>query len=326
MGNVSSLSVAGMPVLPGLNSYMTTGNVFFVDSGTGSDTGGQGWGETVDEPFATLDYAIGRCTASNGDVIILAPGHAETVTTQILMDVAGVHVIGLGLGDNRPTFTVNANIWCVYCNADDCKITNIKFATGSSTNAASEMLRVNADEFTIQGCEFDMLYDMYNMVKIAGGDNIQILDCVFKNRVLAEADAVPQSAILDKEGTSTIVKNCRFSDLQAEKGNRWRSAAVRGGKKGASGSVQDQGCLLIQDCTFLARGIATATRTAGASGFQATVNCVGISTSSNTAVGSIFTPTYQHIIETYNVAAVNKQNLLMASTSDRRLKKDIAYL
>ena len=45
------------------------GDIWFVDAGSGTD--GDGYGQNPDAPFATLDYAVGKCTASQGDVIYL---------------------------------------------------------------------------------------------------------------------------------------------------------------------------------------------------------------------------------------------------------------
>ena len=75
------VNIGGMPIL---NSY--AGNVFWVDSGAGSN-GNKG---TFARPFATIDYAIGQCTANNGDLIMVMPGHTETVTAAagIAVDVA----------------------------------------------------------------------------------------------------------------------------------------------------------------------------------------------------------------------------------------------
>src|SRR5690349_3795433 len=78
------------------------GDIYFVGSGVTGATDAAGYGKTPDAPFATLDYAIGQCTASQGDVIYLLPGHTET-TTAIALDVAGVRIIGLGWGRIRPT-------------------------------------------------------------------------------------------------------------------------------------------------------------------------------------------------------------------------------
>jgi hypothetical protein len=126
-----------------------------------------------------------------------------------------------------------------------------------------------------------------------------------------------QQAILNIGGTRVLVKNCRFNDIHADAAHKWK-ACIEGGKLTAS--------LDVEDCTFVCRGIATRTRTAAASGYMATKFCRGISPSSNTAVGSIFTPTYQFMLETYNVAAVNKVGLVMVTTSDIRLKTQVVYL
>ncbi len=59
--------------------------------------------------FSTLDAAIGSCTANAGDVILVAPGHAEAVTaTSIAVDVAGITIINLGNAENQPIYTFGA--------------------------------------------------------------------------------------------------------------------------------------------------------------------------------------------------------------------------
>lgn len=88
-----------------VDQSMTTGDVFFVHSGTGTD--GAGYGQNPDAPCATIDYAVGLCTASKGDRIYVMPGHAETLTaaTSCVVDVEGVQIIGLGTGALRPKLT-----------------------------------------------------------------------------------------------------------------------------------------------------------------------------------------------------------------------------
>lgn len=100
-GFPNGLTIQNVPVV------ITPGaKVFWVDSNSGSN-GNKG---TFKSPFATVDYAYGRCTASKGDVIIVKAGHAETVASAgaINGDVIGVTVIGLGEGATRPTFTFSA--------------------------------------------------------------------------------------------------------------------------------------------------------------------------------------------------------------------------
>jgi hypothetical protein len=312
----NGVSSFGVPVVP----VMTVGNTFFVDSGVGANTANQG--KSPKTPFATLDYAIGRCTASNGDVIIVAAGHAETLTAAIALDVAGITIVGLGNGDNRPSFTLTASAApAITISADDQKISNLRFYCATAgTSYLKNLLRVAASDVDVIGCEFKINQVMTHTVRIVSGDKITIKDSVFINQYAPGAGAAgikAQNAILNIGGTRVLVKNCRFNDIHADKAHRWK-ACIEGGKLTAS--------LDVEDCDFVCRGVATKTRSAGASGYMATKFCRAISPSSNTAVGSILTPTYQYILETYNVAAVNKQNLLMASTSDIRLKTQVVYL
>lgn len=303
-----------------VNETLTTGNIFYVYATTGSDA--VGYGRNPDAPFATIDYAVGQCTASQGDMIFVMPGHAETVTAAIAVDVAGISIIGLGNGDNRPSLTLTATTApCFTVSADDVKISNIRFYCATAgTSYLKNLLRVAASDVVVSDCEFKINQVMVHTVRVVSGDKVTIKNCVFLNTYAPGAGAAgikAQNAILNIGGTNVLVKECRFNDIKADAAHKWK-ACVEGGKLTAT--------MVVDHCQFVCRGIATRTRTAAASGFMATVNCFGISPSANTAVGSIFTPTYQYLIETYNVAAVNKQNLLAASTSDRTLKTRITYL
>ena len=95
----NGLTVRGLPVL---NSY--PGSTFWVDSVNGAD-GNPG---TFQRPVATIDAAVGKCTASRGDLILVKAGHLETLTTAsaLAVDVIGVSIVGLGLGNNRPQLTL----------------------------------------------------------------------------------------------------------------------------------------------------------------------------------------------------------------------------
>ena len=95
------ISSFGIPVLGG-GDLTTTGNVFFVHNSTGSDSNdGIGPGSAL----KTLDYAIGKCTADQGDTIIIMPGSDETVATTVEVDVAGINIIGLGHGQSTAMLT-----------------------------------------------------------------------------------------------------------------------------------------------------------------------------------------------------------------------------
>lgn len=73
-------------------------------------------GSSPDTALATLDSAFDKCTANQGDVIVVMPGHAETIVAAagVAHDVAGVSVIGLGVGEARPTFTFGTSTAATY--------------------------------------------------------------------------------------------------------------------------------------------------------------------------------------------------------------------
>lgn len=133
---------------------ITTGNIFWVDSGIGvNDTA---HGGDPDTPVATIDYAIGLCTASNGDVIYVAPGHTESInatTALFLCDVAGVSIIGLGNAANRPLITVGtATTAEVNITAQNVLLKNLQFT--SAIDSLGNFVNVAANHTTIEDCFF----------------------------------------------------------------------------------------------------------------------------------------------------------------------------
>jgi len=103
------------------------GNVFWVNSATGSD-GGKG---TRERPFATIAYAISRCTANQGDTILCAPGHAETITSSALAcSTAGVNIVGIGVGAAKPTLTFTATSSRINVTAANCMWKNFRWTAG----------------------------------------------------------------------------------------------------------------------------------------------------------------------------------------------------
>lgn len=165
----------GMPVLGG--PLMTVGQVFFVDSGHDQAADAVGHG-SVEKPYATIDYAIGKCIANNSDHIVVMPGHTETVSgaSAVLADVAGVTVVGVGYGAARPalSFTatastfditaasfvmsnflltgdVDAIVTMLNVSAADCRLLNIETrdVTGQMTDCITS--DANADRLLIDG-------------------------------------------------------------------------------------------------------------------------------------------------------------------------------
>lgn len=102
-------------------------NVWFVDSAAAGGGDTVGHGQHPDTPFDTLAYAFSSDLMAAGDVCYVMPGHTEAVAAAgtITMDIAGIRVIGLGWGSNRPTFTWTATDATIAVSAASVEIKNI---------------------------------------------------------------------------------------------------------------------------------------------------------------------------------------------------------
>ena len=183
-------------------------NIWIVDSTHSKATDGVGYGRNPDEPFATLDYAISHPLVSTGDTILLMPGHAENLTadSDVDVDVSNLHIIGLGWGGCRPTFTATAIAGDFKLAASCGILENILFLSG--VDATTGLLEVSSSDWTIRNCEFrdsvDQATDM--IVTVDGADRLKILDC----RITMAAAAGANSAIAVDGSDDLIIKGCQI--------------------------------------------------------------------------------------------------------------------
>jgi len=150
----NGVSSFGVPILPGIGGNMFSGDVYWVDSGNTEAADGSGGG-SKSQPFKTIDFAVGQCTASNGDVIIVMPGHTETVTAAggLDLDVVGITVRGLGIGADRPiinfTTAVGADM-----DVDAASIEMSNFLFTGNIDALTGPIDINAADFSLINCEY----------------------------------------------------------------------------------------------------------------------------------------------------------------------------
>lgn len=225
----NGVSSFGLPVLPG--GVLTTGSVFFVHSGTGSAGNA---GTDVSKPKATISQAIALCTASKGDIIFVMPGHAETISAAggITADVAGISIIGMGNGTNRPTlsFSATASTFAIsaanvtvanlrvtptidevvkmfHVTAARCTLNNIEHFETASCQTIQFLLTTNAaDYLTVQNCyhyQANAAGGAQLWIELVGVDNARILDNTF---ILALNNAATSAVI----NGSTAVVNCQI--------------------------------------------------------------------------------------------------------------------
>jgi len=219
----------GWEIMPWLSNLgvnlLADSNVFFVDSGqttTGLDAVDGEHGNSFEQPFLTANFAVSQCTENAGDVILLAPGHTETIndlgadgesgdeTDELVLDKAGVTLLGIGSGLLRPTFTIGESDTTASINitAENVTVKNIIVKSGyadtavgitvaavtgvtiedciirdGTTNAKELVIGIsvtaNADDIVIRNNTFSTWAggDCANAIKFAGGcDRAQIVN------------------------------------------------------------------------------------------------------------------------------------------------------
>lgn len=122
------------------------GSIFWVGSTVTGATDGAGYGQNPEAPVATIDYAIGLCTANAGDVIFVLPGHAENISsaTGCVLDIAGVTIIGLGTGSLMPTLTLDTAAGAtISITVANCRLKNLKLYS-DFTNGVTAAITVGA--------------------------------------------------------------------------------------------------------------------------------------------------------------------------------------
>lgn len=182
----SAVTVRGVPL-----AQAHPGKVFWVSNAstllTGQKAGSDGNSGTFDAPFSTLDYAIGRCTANRGDIIFVKPGHAENFAsaTAIALDVAGVAVVGLGSGSNRPTFTATtATTATLGVSAANITMQNCRISANFADIVSA--FTVTADDFTLDNCEIVATATNMNFLHVidtgttdGSADGLTVTNCLW---------------------------------------------------------------------------------------------------------------------------------------------------
>jgi len=191
------------------------GQVYWVSNATTSVLPGQIGGSdgnpgTFNAPFSTIEFAVSRCIAGRGDIIFVKPGHAETIAdaTTLTLDVAGVAIIGLGVGSARPTLTfttiatanipvtaANVSVKNILFKANVAAVASVFTATGTSTPT----------DFTVDSCEFRDGSSILNFVSVVTGNaTANSLDGLsFTNNVISS---------LGTTAASTSIKTASVTD------------------------------------------------------------------------------------------------------------------
>lgn len=167
----------------GAGNLFSTGTVYFVSSSAGSNDNN---GTDVSTPKATIAGAQSAATASKGDIVVILPGHSETLSTGITLSKAGVNYVGLGQGMLRPALQTAAAIDAVSITGANVTIQNINFPF-TTTDDATAYINVAAAGATIRGCRMigsTTSINVTDMITVASGaDDLLVEDNIAYNTV-----------------------------------------------------------------------------------------------------------------------------------------------
>jgi len=170
----------GLPVIVDAKHF--SGNVFFVDSGTAQGGTTSGFGTHPDQAVTDIESAYDLCTATQGDVVFVLPGHAETVADEITMDAAGISIIGLGEGTARPTFTQAFAGDSIAMDAANCVLQNLYWNEATTApGSGGAAIDINAASCKVLECHFDLGADDLEAITVtATGDQSEIARNTFR--------------------------------------------------------------------------------------------------------------------------------------------------
>lgn len=183
-GFANGVSIRGMPIL---NAY--PGAVYWVDSVNGSN-GNPG---TQTQPMATIAGALVLCDANKGDIIVVKPKHAETITTttNLALSKANVAILGMGTGSARPTLTFSTNATAnIPVTAANVTMQNILFVANKADVASVFTVTGTAlaPDFALVNCEFRDTSSILNFISVVTGnatatnlDGLTVVGCRFSS-------------------------------------------------------------------------------------------------------------------------------------------------
>ena len=163
--------------------------------------------------FSNLDTAIGACTGGRGDVIVVFPNYTFTVTAagSLALDVAGITLLGLGNGNDRPTISfTTAATGTVLVTAAYITMDNFRFIANADTVDVNVAIDINTggNFFTLKNSHAILTDTSAQMVRFiqtdSGTDYLRVENCVLEGDTSAGLESVID-ILSDNNGT--VIRN-----------------------------------------------------------------------------------------------------------------------
>src|SRR5678815_2425394 len=110
-----------------------------------------------DNLLTTLSACLSKCRSGAGDIIVVLPGHSESVTGATMLDnlVAGTRIVGIGYGSAMPTFTFAATGAQWKLNKADVLVSGLRLDLGGA-NGVTKAVIVTGATNVIANCDIVM--------------------------------------------------------------------------------------------------------------------------------------------------------------------------
>lgn len=220
-------------------------------SAFGADADG---GSRVFSSIATA-VANANVVASRGDVILVLPGHTETVSAAggIALSKAGLTIIGIGNGSLKPTITYNtAATATTTVTAADITIQNIVY-TANYADIVKVFDLTTAKNFKLKGCDFKATATNMNFLAIVdtnttnnAADGLTVEDCTW-----VEPDAATLSMLDIDADVDGLVFRRNYLNLGVNTNDLPAIAGVATGKDLTNLRVEDNVIVRLNDANPL---------------------------------------------------------------------------
>ena len=173
--------------------------------------------------------------ATAGDIVYVLAGSSATLTTSQALSVAGVSLIGLGEGTNRPQITINGVVDGFDITGANVLIKNIYF--NEATAGATATINVAAAHASIEDCHFDLGANDLECITWASGAFLTVRGC----RAVVTANG--PDAFLEIESTND---GLLFENNILDGGsttNTWDAAAINSGQAHTKAIIQENNFL-----------------------------------------------------------------------------------
>lgn len=297
-GFAQGVTIRGLPLTvahPG-KVFWVNGSSVLADKGVGGSDGNPG---TYQKPFATIDYAVGRCTANRGDIIMVMPGHSETISsaTSLVLDVAGVAVIGLGAGSDRPDLNFSNTAGSVEVDAANVTLYNLTFT--ADVSAVVVGVNVDADYCTIDNCEFNFNATGDDFITTIDADTVTGFSLTNSRLIAEDAAGNAEMVRLDTAHETVISGNYFYGAF-------------------SDGAIIGEGAASTN--ILIADNYVYNSDTAGGEGIDLNVACTGVIT--NNRLGTLFTTAPETTFdpgsclctENYVVNAIDESGIIVPVT------------